>query len=103
MEFSYYFIEMISILYKKNNINFKFQFVKLNNKKEKKIYKFKFNDNKNKLSPNFILDSDSLIIGNESNLSIDRQTIPEIIIKEKEINMNKTIQLISLVIDLSNE
>ncbi len=102
MEFSYYFIEMISILYKKN-INFKFQFVKLNNKKEKKIYKFKFNDNKNKLSPNFILDSDSLIIGNESNLSIDRQTIPEIIIKEKEINMNKTIQLISLVIDLSNE
>ena len=95
MEFSYYFIEMISILYKKN-INFKFQFVKLNNKKEKKIYKFKFNDNKNKLSPNFILDSDSLIIGNESNLSIDGQTIPEIII-------NKTIQLISLVIDLSNE
>ena len=57
MEFSYYFIEMISILYKKN-INFKFQFVNLNNKKEKKIYKFKFNDNKNKLSPNFILDYD---------------------------------------------
>ena len=75
----------------------------LNDTKERKIYKFKFNDNKNKLSPNFILDSDSLIIGNESNLSIDRQTIPEIIIKEKEINMNKTIQLISLVIDLSNE
>ena len=101
MEVSCYFIEMISILYNKQ-INFKLQFVNLNDTKERKIYKFKFNDNKNKLCHNFIFDSDSLIIGKDSNLSIDGKTIPEVIVKEKESNINKTIQLISLVIDLSD-
>ena len=102
MEVSCYFIEMISILYNKQ-INFKLQFVNLNDTKERKIYKFKFNDNKNKLCHNFIFDSDPLIIGKDSNLSIDGKTIPEVIVKEKESNINKTIQLISLVIDLSDE
>ena len=101
MEVSCYFIEIISILYNKQ-INFKLQFVNLNDTKERKIYKFKFNDNKNKLYPNFIFDSDSLIIGKDSNLSIDGKTIPEVIVKEKESNINKTIQLISRVIDLSD-
>ena len=102
MELSCYFIEMISILYNKK-INFKFQFVNLNNKKERKIYKFKFNDNKDKACPNFIFDSDSLIIGTDSNLSINGQALQEVIVKEKESNINKTIQLISLAIELSNE
>lgn len=47
----------------KTIIDFKFQFIKYNNKK--KIYKFKYNNNKNKLSLTFIFDFDSIIIGNE--------------------------------------
>ena len=104
MELSGYFIEMISILSKKK-INFKFQFVNLINKKERKIYNFKFNDKlENKVNPDFIFDTNSLIIGVGSTLSIlSNGKIQALQIKDKESNKEKTIQFISLLINLSKE
>ena len=104
MELCGYFIEMISILGKKK-INFKFQFVNLDNKKERKIYNFKFNEKQeSKVNPDFIFDTNSLIIGAGSILSImNNGKIQALQIKEKESNKEKTIQFISLAINLSKE
>ena len=100
MNLSGYFFEMISDLSKKK-INFKLQFVNLGNKKERKIYNFKFSEKlENKVCPDFILDTDSLIIGVGSTLSVNNKGIQ---IKNNESNKEKTIQFISLVISLSKD